>query len=58
MYYWYEFEPPMSVKQTGYVRVNSDASLSWFQQDESNSDYQQYLEWLEEGNSPEPWQPE
>lgn len=28
--------------------------LSWIPEDESNADYQQYLEWVAEGNEPEP----
>lgn len=26
--------------------------------DESNADYRVYLEWVAEGNTPEPWNPE
>ena len=36
----------------------SDDVVSFVPADESNSDYQQYLAWLELGNTPEEWQPE
>lgn len=36
------------------VKKNDDGSTTSFLFDESNPDYQQYLKWLEEGNTPEP----
>jgi hypothetical protein len=36
----------------------SDGNLKSCLSDPDNSDYQQYLEWVAEGNTPEPWQPE
>ena len=31
---------------------------SWIPTDPDNTDYQQYLEWVEEGNVAEEWNPE
>jgi hypothetical protein len=35
------------------IKRLSDGTLIPF--DSGNTDYQKYLEWLEEGNTPEPW---
>lgn len=36
------------------ITVNEDGSTSSFIFDPSNTDYQAYLKWLEEGNTPLP----
>lgn len=36
------------------MTTNEDGSVTSFLFDESNTDYQQYLKWLEEGNQPLP----
>lgn len=39
------------------VRRVGDATM-WIPMDAGNVDYQAYLEWVSEGNTPEDWQPE
>lgn len=35
------------------VRQNEDGSSTWIPKDEGNSDYQRYLQWLENPNAEE-----
>ena len=38
-------------------RVSADGVVSIIPMNEGNRDYAAYLEWLAEGNTPEPWPP-
>ena len=35
-------------------KINKDGTTRCFLIDPANTDYQQYLKWLDEGNTPEP----
>jgi len=40
------------------VGINLNGTNTWIPKNTDNTDYQQYLAWLEEGNVPEEWSPE
>lgn len=40
------------------IIANHDGRWMSIPDDPANTDYQQYLAWLAEGNTPEPWNPE
>jgi hypothetical protein len=42
------------VEQISIIRDNGNEQYTSFPADESNTDYQAYLEWVAEGNTPEP----
>lgn len=43
-----------SLGQDGVLRINTDGSVTSFLCELDNTDYQQYLAWLAEGNTPLP----
>jgi hypothetical protein len=43
-----------SLQRTTIIRQNADGSITSFGEDLANTDYQAYLAWLAEGNTPEP----
>lgn len=55
MYYITKIELPREAPQDLIVQPLSDGGVRTFIPNESNPDYQQYLEWVAEGNTPEEW---
>ena len=47
----YKLSPTFMGNQTSVIRTSDGAAIPF---DPDNSDYQQYLAWVAEGNQPEP----
>lgn len=47
----------MTYTLTGSTSILRDADQAWIPPDEANTDYQAYLAWLSEGNTPNPYVP-
>lgn len=45
---------PVKAEADAAIKTNEDGSMASFLFDENNPDYQAYLKWLDEGNTPEP----
>jgi hypothetical protein len=43
-----------TLNQNGVIRYNDNGSTTSFLENPDNTDYQVYLKWLEEGNTPLP----
>lgn len=56
MFYATTIETPVGVL-SGIIMVEDGGKVWAVPLDPANTDYQQYLAWLEAGNIPEPWEP-
>jgi len=50
----YKLQTSLTTGETNFVKKIEDGFVTTIPFDEDNTDYQEYLEWLAEGNTPEP----
>lgn len=55
MKHWIRTSTDLDGNEVVYIHREDGAQ---FPANEANPDYRAYLAWLEEGNTPEPWNPE
>ena len=50
----YQFTKPFNGVVSVVIRTNADGSITSIPFDPNNTDYQAYLAWVAEGNTPQP----
>ena len=55
-FYIHKQDLPLFGQVEQLIGIDEQQTVWWIPQDEASNLYQQYLAWLEAGNTPEPWE--